>query len=352
MKNKEKLNILFASKENIDNYVKFFEKAYEVNVIPFESYKNIERSKIDLVVFIGDSHIHPKNYEDELGPTTKADEKIDDEEYNTYYRFNASTPKIGIGRGAHLITTCAGGKIIQNITGHNDVEHLVNMYQYGIHKIKSNHDQMMYPFNLKEDDYKLLGFTKHFQSTKYLNGKDQEFKLSNLFLEPEIVQYPKLNSLCFQLDPVDNESVDEISLLLIDMLLKKKFKKEVVQIHEEIDENPRTQFGIRANTTRGNNLGLSGKYTGGVITKFDTVNMDYANMYYANMYYDTGSFKEKDSTIKSTANSLARQSDMHSEAYSKFLEQAARQYTSSNDLKTKSELRNWWGGDSTDNLEL
>lgn len=240
MKNKEKLNILFASKENIDSYVKFFEKAYEVNVIPFKSHKTIRNTDVDLIVFIGTSHIHPTNYKDKLGSTTTADLEKDYEEFDIHYRFNMSIPRIGIGRGAHLLTSCAGGKIIQSITGHNDTEHLVNTFQYGTYTIKSNHDQMMYPFNLKEEDYRLLGFTKHFQSTKYLNGIDEEFKLANSFLEPEIVQYPRINSLCFQLDPVDNESFDEISLLLIDRLLKKQFKKEVVQ---EISEEPGMRFG-------------------------------------------------------------------------------------------------------------
>lgn len=264
MKNKEKLNILFASKENIDSYVKFFEKAYEVNVIPFKSYKTIRNTDVDLIVFIGTSHIHPTNYKDKLGSTTTADLEKDYDEFDIHYRFNMSIPRIGIGRGAHLLTSCAGGKIIQDITGHKDTEHLVNTFQYGTYTIKSNHDQMMYPFNLKEEDYRLLGFTKHFQSTKYLNGVDEEFKLANSFLEPEIVQYPRINSLCFQLDPVDNESFDEISLLLIDRLLKKQFKKEVVQ---EISEEPGMRFGTSNFDTHrdrgfGTTIGVEDPYRG------------------------------------------------------------------------------------------
>lgn len=121
-------------------------------------------------------------------------------------------PMVGICRGAQLLTVLAGGKLIQHVGGHagcgmhkmhvRDLAGITKEYS-----VNSLHHQMMYPYNLNESNYRLLGYSKGVG--KIFEGfPDIEQKLKNFTgtgsgmpLEPEIVLYPKIKALCFQFHP-------------------------------------------------------------------------------------------------------------------------------------------------------
>ena len=89
--------------------------------------------------------------------------------------------------------------------------------------ITSTHHQMMWPFNLKEEDYSIIAHANGLSST-YLDGWNEERILPENFVEPEIVYYPKTNCLCIQGHPeyMDKKSdaVKFINLLVDDLLVE------------------------------------------------------------------------------------------------------------------------------------
>ena len=94
----------------------------------------------------------------------------------------------------------AGGSLIQHVKGH-DKSHNIS-FNYGKTLFfNSSHHQMMYPFNLNKENYKLIAWSTYFQSPFYLNGNNENIKLPNNFLEPEIVYYKNIKSLCIQGHP-------------------------------------------------------------------------------------------------------------------------------------------------------
>ena len=88
----------------------------------------------------------------------------------------------------------------------------------------SSHHQMLYPFDLNENDYELIAYSEFFKSSTYLNGNNEEIELPLNFLEPEIVYYKNTNSLCIQGHPEWNhceEKTSKMCLNLINKYLKK-----------------------------------------------------------------------------------------------------------------------------------
>src|SRR5699024_1133694 len=130
-----------------------------------------------LLVYTGGPDINPKHYNQQKGSHTKYDDKRDDIEVNAFHMFRfSSVPKLGIGRGAQLLTALSGGKIIQHVSKHEETSHTChcfveeNMTKESVidsFSMNSNHHQMMNPFMLNNEDYDLIAWSKRFLSTTY-----------------------------------------------------------------------------------------------------------------------------------------------------------------------------------------
>ena len=122
-------------------------------------------------------------------------------------------PVIGVCRGAQLAVALAGGKLIQHVTGHGGSHAILDIEG---NKVITNslHHQMMYPWNLSKDKYRLLAWASPARSKDYLWEDDdrpvnfpmeahfnEPFKENLYLLEPEIVLLSETKTLCIQGHP-------------------------------------------------------------------------------------------------------------------------------------------------------
>jgi len=239
------------------DYANFLIEEYEI-------VSSIKESNI--VIFTGGEDVHPMFYGENAGSKTFCNDgrdfdEIDMFEQARYYNILC----VGICRGAQFLTTRAGGKLIQHVTGHGICgTHSIFISDENREvDITSTHHQMMYPFNLSNDLYKIIAHTKSNLSNTYLNGDDMEKFLPSNFVEPEIVYYYNINALCIQGHPeYMNKSSKAVKFinLLIDELIEDINKKNVDKEYraEIIEPNPNNVFVINNNLqgNRDNDLDL------------------------------------------------------------------------------------------------
>jgi GMP synthase-like glutamine amidotransferase len=202
---KKKITVLVNKSAGHESCVEFLNERFDVNVI--DCKEDLDRVKIDLMLFTGGEDVTPSYYGESKGKFTGNSEKRDDIE--TTYMYQRSRmhgiPKLGICRGAQFLTVMSGGKLIQHVNGHGmSGSHPLNMKHLGIDgefKITSTHHQMMFPYNLEKKDYEIIATSSYFLSNTYLDGINQEKELPKDFEECEIVFYPNSNSLCIQGHP-------------------------------------------------------------------------------------------------------------------------------------------------------
>jgi len=200
--NKKKITVLVNGEINNQSYITFLSEKYDITVV--KHTENIGQ-KIDLVLFTGGEDLNPMYYNQNTGSKTKYNSHRDKQEKEYLFNRYKNIPKLGICRGAQVLTVWSGGSLIQDVDGHaiNQL-HEIEMntpYTNNIYKITSTHHQMMNPYGMKEEDYDILGYSKYFLSNKYLNGKDLNIKLPKGFVESEVVYYNKTKSLCIQGHP-------------------------------------------------------------------------------------------------------------------------------------------------------
>ena len=217
---KQVLNIVIADDASSLDYVSYLNEKYKVIVHKTKDVK--DPKDIDLVLFTGGEDVNPHFYNEQIGKYTHINSNRDKKEIDTFYRFKGKSFLLGICRGNQLLTILSGGKLIQHVEGHCRDHSMVlnNSLKYNI---TSSHHQMIYPFDLNEKDYELIGYSEYFQSNTYLNGDNEEIELSNNFLEPEIVYYKKTNALCIQGHPEwshCDKRTSHMCLNLIDRYLK------------------------------------------------------------------------------------------------------------------------------------
>ena len=226
---KQVLNIVIADDASSLDYVSYLNEKYKVIVHKTKDVK--DPKDIDLVLFTGGEDVNPHFYNEQIGKYTHINSNRDKKEIDTFYRFKGKSFLLGICRGNQLLTILSGGKLIQHVEGHCRDHSMVlnNSLKYNI---TSSHHQMIYPFDLNEKDYELIGYSEYFQSNTYLNGDNEEIELSNNFLEPEIVYYKNTNALCIQGHPEwshCDKRTSQMCLNLIDKYLKafKEDKKSI-----------------------------------------------------------------------------------------------------------------------------
>lgn len=216
---KQKINVHFSGNLVDKSILEFLNKEFEITIIDItkNELQNLEINiqekvkTINLIIFTGGEDVNPEIYNEKTGEFTHVNKKRDDLEFNLLHSPKISSvilnkiPKLGICRGAQLLTVYNGGRLIQHVTGHNHnnqvIEYFMSENIVKTIEVTSDHHQMMFPYNLSKNKYDLIGWSKNFQSNTYLNGENKEITLPENFLEPEIIYYPQRNSLCIQPHP-------------------------------------------------------------------------------------------------------------------------------------------------------
>jgi gamma-glutamyl-gamma-aminobutyrate hydrolase PuuD len=165
---------------------------------------------VGLVVFTGGTDVTPAMYEATPHASTCSNISRDIEEYDLYKLAKRHhIPMVGICRGAQFICVMAGGKLVQDITGHIGA-HLIEGYNpiSRVTKdflVSSSHHQMQYPFSLPEAAYSVLAWTPTPRSKHYAFDADSlipvEKATNVLKKEPDVVWYPGELALAVQYHP-------------------------------------------------------------------------------------------------------------------------------------------------------
>lgn len=216
----KKITVVINNKVNNSKYIDFLSKNYIVNVIDVSQLK--ENDYIDLVLFVGGEDVYPGYYSQKTGSNTKYNDQRDNYEKSCLFDRFPNTPKLGICRGAQLLTVLNDGELIQDVSGHNNSKnHNIQLdlpYNTGIYEITSTHHQMMYPFNLLKKQYQIIAYSEYFLSDKYLNGNDRNIELPLNFVEPEIIYYPETKSLCIQGHPESDNCPEHTKQLVFGLM--------------------------------------------------------------------------------------------------------------------------------------
>lgn len=155
----------------------------------FDWINNVEATnspeKADIIIFSGGADINPDLYGCKRHSTTHFNRDRDTREVNCFNKLSPNQLVVGICRGAQLATALNGGKLIQDVSGHWEGPHFITNKDIRF-KIESMHHQMMYPFDMPKEDYKILYWSSKKRS-EYYEG-DQ---ISIPSCEPEVVLYTK-----------------------------------------------------------------------------------------------------------------------------------------------------------------
>lgn len=184
--------------------------------------EDIMAGKVDGLVIWGGADISPSIYGEPVGPRTGAGHEPSFRDRTEMAAVDAAIkvgiPLIGVCRGAQLICAMSGGKLVQDVQGH-----------MGIHPMRTSdgrtiittsvHHQMMYPYNLPDEDYDLIAWSAPPRSLSYI-GVDRVPMLdfNGSVLEPEVVYFHKTNALCIQGHPEFTDPDDPFVLYCNDLI--------------------------------------------------------------------------------------------------------------------------------------
>jgi gamma-glutamyl-gamma-aminobutyrate hydrolase PuuD len=165
-------------------------------------------AEADLVLFTGGTDVDSALYGEPRHPAAQIpDTERDTREVATFKEAVATGKHIlGICRGAQLCCALSGGKLVQH-QDHTGAHRIQPTYPYLTGQDHSffspaDHHQAQFPWGLKEDGFKLLGFTQG-RCSFHLDGHGQEMILKNRLnnVEVEDAYYPKTKALAIQSHP-------------------------------------------------------------------------------------------------------------------------------------------------------
>jgi putative glutamine amidotransferase len=220
---KSKIRVIVAGGLKAPEYISFLNKRFDVELV--ERTSQIKKTDVDLILFTGGEDVNPEMYGEKVGKKTYIDKKRDAKEIDDYYKFKG-IPMLGICRGAQLLTVMAGARLIQDVSGHQTC-HSIVVNNFGTYNMTSSHHQMMYPFDLREENYNLIAYSEYFKSGSYLNGDNEEISVTKDFLEPEIVYYKINKSLCIQGHPEWGHCEESTEKLCLDLIQEYLLKDRV-----------------------------------------------------------------------------------------------------------------------------
>ena len=216
------LRVLVNDRVDNSTYIKFLSEVADIVVVPANTWRG---DPVDLALFIGGEDVSPSLYGEEKGVNTQCSKNRDD--YESRYMYNllhTYTPKLGICRGAQFLTVYAGGRLIQDVSGHSGIDnHFITFApQYGLSDIPmtSTHHQMMYPYDLRKSKYDVIATSTYYLSNKYHDGNNENIELPNNFMECEIVYYPDKTSLAIQGHPELYSYGYDYKNIILDLIFK------------------------------------------------------------------------------------------------------------------------------------
>lgn len=168
---------------------------------------NIKRA--DCILFTGGSDVSPSLYGDHIIQGTYAYPERDKlEEVVFRIAIDEKKSTLGICRGAQLACVMAGGRLVQDVSGHNRGQHAITTDDGQELVTSSVHHQMMLPLNT---EHRLIAWANKL-STRYLCGSDIRVKpehketitLAQVYpedKEPEVIFFPEIRSFGIQGHP-------------------------------------------------------------------------------------------------------------------------------------------------------
>lgn len=184
---------------------------------------NIEDANV--IIFTGGEDVDPSLYHSERHKTTYSNINRDIFELKQFDKAMQSTNKpliIGICRGSQFLTVVNGGKLIQNVENHCR-SHMVHTSDGRDFMVTSTHHQMHYPFDLPSKSYRIMAWAKTKLSSIY---EGDNIDPEKVFVEPEIVYFPKTRCLCIQGHPEMCNTTDPF-VGYVNKLIKKFFKNKL-----------------------------------------------------------------------------------------------------------------------------
>lgn len=182
---------------------------------------NIEDA--DVVVFTGGADINPEIYGKEAHPTTYFSRQRDKYEIEAFNAMRPDQLAVGLCRGCQMLAALNGAILIQNVSSHAGCgQHRIHNANGKTFSIVSIHHQMIYPWDLPEDEYDVLYWADHLSRYYEGDGVDPEVMKNNV--EPEIAVFHKENlpkCLCIQGHPEMMEhgaTTDLVNDLIYDLL--------------------------------------------------------------------------------------------------------------------------------------
>ena len=208
MSNSPKAKILL-----VNDHLPTYSKPFDFLGLEYTSrMEGFDKGEIALVVFTGGCDVTPGLYGRGTHKRTRCDIERDVYE-NKIYTFAraAGIPMVGICRGAQFLCVMAGGRLVQDISGHHG-SHEVTVFVPGSTgkgeriRVSSDHHQMQFPFDLQAvADYFIFAWSPTPLSDHY--DFDDKISVSikdatdELKTEPDVVWYPRSKALGVQYHP-------------------------------------------------------------------------------------------------------------------------------------------------------
>ena len=153
----------------------------------------------DFLIFTGGADVDPIFYNENSNSYTSSCIARDNYEAEVFAKYVNKKPFVGYCRGAQFLTVMSGGKLIQHFSGHSSPHNMIT--DQGIIQVNSTHHQMMFPYNMDDNSYLILGGCMPLPESQHLGGEDTLMPLPTNFVEPEAVFYPKSKAIGFQFHP-------------------------------------------------------------------------------------------------------------------------------------------------------
>lgn len=175
----------------------------EVLVIDHNEINLLAVDENTTVLFEGGTDLDPSYYKEPRGRFTQVSDKMRDAHESAMYHrcARAGASMIGICRGAQIICAFYGGSLIQHVHGHIHSSHDIRTADNRAMKAAADHHQMMFPWKLNNDQWKLIAWADTPRSTKYWDGFDKASIMPPDFREPEVVWFPNIKALAIQPHP-------------------------------------------------------------------------------------------------------------------------------------------------------
>ena len=153
-----------------------------------------DMKEANLIVFCGGEDIHPSLYGEKQHPQTSCNLQRDLYELEIYEEaLQMGIPCFGTCRGIQLLSVFNKARLVQHQTS-QPYKHLIHTFDGEDVIVTSSHHQAVFPFNLPETNYKILGWTENL-SRYHEDGNQQEM---NPPVEVEAIYFPKTRCLGVQ----------------------------------------------------------------------------------------------------------------------------------------------------------